>query len=227
MRVRSAIFSEMSGTLNGTVASRAKGGTIIRTRSTPTNPRTARQLLVRTAFTACTQATAAWDADAYLRWAAYAKPLMGRTDLGETFTPTPQQAFAQINMLRAQLGLALIATPPTPVSALAPGNVVFGANAGDPITFHYGGASDPSEDCLTAGGGLVVYTAIRPVTHRFRRGGWDAVQVYRGANPRVDEALPLSVGITRAARQMKYFIHISGSTPNGTRMPDFDLVQIV
>jgi hypothetical protein len=113
MLYRGLLATDLSGKLDGLVASRNRGGAYIREHVTPIDPATARQLIQRTAME---NASAAWSAltDAQRQlWNTWAMGLRMVNRAGRPYAPTGRHAFFAEYLPRAQVAL----TP----SSLVPG----------------------------------------------------------------------------------------------------------
>jgi hypothetical protein len=113
MKFKSPIFSQASGSIGGMVFSHNRGGMYVRNRSTPTNPQSGLQTVVRNAMA---QLSAAWAtlSDAYkANWLTYAANQAMVNALGDTVYLTPQQHYVRSNVPRIQNGLAVINEGPT------------------------------------------------------------------------------------------------------------------
>jgi len=108
----------LSGSCGDVTASRNAHGSFLRSRTTPTNPATARQNTVRTQFrnmrgTYAGRTTAA-QKDA---WETYARSVPVRGRLGDRIYITGWNWFIRINQPRLTSGLPFILSPPTDLSA--------------------------------------------------------------------------------------------------------------
>lgn len=68
MKWKSAMFTDLSGSLGGMVASRNKGGNYLRSRVTPTNPQTCRQSAARSMFAELAQEFSELDPELKALW---------------------------------------------------------------------------------------------------------------------------------------------------------------
>lgn len=98
MKYKSALVTDLSGSIEGMTASRNKGGQYLRARVIPTNPQTSRQSTARQAFAQITQAWQALDESERDAWDTFA-PLIPATDsLGQAVTLSGQQAYMKANV---------------------------------------------------------------------------------------------------------------------------------
>lgn len=110
----SAMLSNISGKLNGSVFAHNRGGAYVRNRSIPVNPNTVRQQDVRNIFSQVSSAykdnVTAAEIDGWKTWGQNS-PVTNR--LGDQVTLTPNSAFVKINSVRKTCGLAIITEAPT------------------------------------------------------------------------------------------------------------------
>ena len=118
MKVKySALVSQMSGKLNGSVASFNRGGAYLRNKVTPVNPQTTFQQANRNKLTSFSQQWSALTDAERLSWnnsvTAWAK-----TDIfGDVRNPSGINLFVKINVRLATAGQAVLTTAPSPASA--------------------------------------------------------------------------------------------------------------
>lgn len=113
MLVKGSMVTEMSGSLGGITAARNKGGLYFRARSTPVNPSSAAQTLVRNAFNGL---VAAWN-DVLTQaqrdaWAVYAANVPVTNPLGDAKTNSGQNWYIGLNTPRVQTGLTRLDDAP-------------------------------------------------------------------------------------------------------------------
>lgn len=94
MLYRGLMVTDLSGSLDGTVASRARGGAYFRERVTPIDPGTPRQQQMRTAMGA---GSAYWEGTASQSfrddWERWASGVRRKNRIGQEYTPTGRQEF--------------------------------------------------------------------------------------------------------------------------------------
>lgn len=109
-----------SGSQSDTTASRNRFGQYNRTRATPVNPNTARQVLVRSRLGAASQAWRDLTNDERAGWNAWAA-VNGRVDsLGQTIYPSGHQRFVGAYGLLSDAGFAGLPSVPTVSADPAP-----------------------------------------------------------------------------------------------------------
>ncbi len=130
MKFKSPLFTQASGSIAGMTFSRNRGGMYVRSRATPTNPKTDAQSEARGAMV---QLNVQWGALSNAErdaWALYAENTPKTDVLGEPIFMSAQQAFLRTNIPRLRNGHPTIDTAPT--------------------TFNFGGFTNP-DGTLTGG----------------------------------------------------------------------------
>ena len=114
MLFTSPVFAQASGSVAGMVFSHGRAGMITRSRSTPTNPNTERQRIVRVALAVLAPY---WgqtlSAAQRAGWNLYAANVAMTNALGATIFLTGQNHFLRINIVRIQAGIPIVLNAPT------------------------------------------------------------------------------------------------------------------
>lgn len=119
----SALISEMRNKLNGSVFSRNRGGSILRTKVTPTNPMTAAQVAVRSRLAYFAQKWRTLTEDERLSFNS-AVTQWARTDIfGDVVNPSGITLYIRLNINITNGGGAEITTCPQPTGADALSNL--------------------------------------------------------------------------------------------------------
>lgn len=109
----SALVSDMSGKLNGSVMSRNRAGSYIRNKVTPVNPNTAAQAEVRSRLTTNAQAWAGLTQAQRDSWNA-SVGAFAKTDIfGDLKNPSGFNLYCRINNNLTMVGETAVSTPPT------------------------------------------------------------------------------------------------------------------
>lgn len=104
--------SDMRGKLNGSVFARNRGGAYVRTKVTPINPKTARQIEVRARLTALAQGFRSLSQDQIAAW-NNAVSQWQRTDIfGDLVSPTGLALYVRLNGNLLNAGQAIIDNVP-------------------------------------------------------------------------------------------------------------------
>lgn len=115
----SALVSEMRGKLNGSVFSRNRGGAYLRTKITPLNPQTLAQTLVRSSFTAVSQAWKALTQQQRDAWDSSVNNFIGTDVFGDQKTPSGFNLFMKLNKNLLDVNEATLVLPPVPSAVQA------------------------------------------------------------------------------------------------------------
>lgn len=138
MLFQSAIVSRGSGSIGGLTASHGKGGNYFRARTTPTDPNTPAQALVRVIF-ATLQSIWLNNISQSQRddWAVYAANVPLLNPFGEPRTVTALNMFTRTNVPRLQAGTTLLLNAPVEfnLGEFTPFSVVFSEATGVSVAF--------------------------------------------------------------------------------------------
>lgn len=93
MKYKSALVTDLSGSIEGLTASRNKGGQYFRARVIPTNPQTARQSTARQAFTQVSQSWSQTSSSEKESWEQIAPLVPATGPLGQDVSLSGQQAY--------------------------------------------------------------------------------------------------------------------------------------
>ena len=115
----SALISDMRNKLNGSVFSRNRGGAFLRTKITPTNPKTASQVAQRSKLASFSQAWRSLTEEQRSAWLG-AVSSWARTDIfGSNVTPSGSALYIRLNINVALAGGTPLTLPPSQVGATA------------------------------------------------------------------------------------------------------------
>jgi len=104
--------------IGGHVASKNRSGAYLRTKVTPSNPQTIRQLEVRQNFTSNAQAWRGLTQAQRDAWISSVSNFISTDVFGDTITPSGFNLFISLNNNLLNVGEAAIDTPPLPESVL-------------------------------------------------------------------------------------------------------------
>lgn len=114
MKFKSALVTQVSGSVGGMTGSHNKGGMYFRARSIPTNPQSAFQVAIRNAMAGLVvDWSAVLSAAQRAAWDTYAANVPVVNALGDTINLSGQQQYIRSNVPRAQAGLTAIDDAPT------------------------------------------------------------------------------------------------------------------
>ena len=111
------IVVDMRGKISGNVYSKNKGGAYSRVRVVPTNPRSAAQNLVRSVFTALSQAWQGLSDSERSGWIQAAINFPAKNSLGDSHTLSGNALYVSLNKNLADVALSAIDTAPSKVVA--------------------------------------------------------------------------------------------------------------
>ncbi len=114
MLYKSNIFSQASGSLDGTVFSHNSSGRYVRNRTIPTNPNTARQAAIRTTFGFTSSIWSTFlTQDQRDSWEPYAKNVPFTNRVGDQIFLSPFNHFCRQNVARSNASLPGVFLGPT------------------------------------------------------------------------------------------------------------------
>lgn len=157
-----AIVDNISGKLNGTVFSKNKGGHYMRSKSKPSNPKTAFQNAVRARFGAIAQLWGSLTEAQRDAWRAIASEFPYTNRLGDTKTLSGFALHQKLNTNLAIIEQSFVSNPPEPISPPAIVSVDASVSIGD-------GEFNVSAK-LAIGVTTVPYTAVIMATPPLRAG---------------------------------------------------------
>lgn len=109
-----ALAQDVRGSLNGSTFSRNRGGAIVRTKVSPVQPGTARQLAQRAIFSNNTKAWQSLTQANMAAWIAWALINKVTDVFGNQLTLSGINSYLKINATLQTFGLPVIAAPPAP-----------------------------------------------------------------------------------------------------------------
>jgi hypothetical protein len=116
----SQIVSEIRGSINGVTFARNRFGLYARSKASPVQPRTPAQTERRAQLTVLSQRWRTLEESLRSEWRALADELTRSDALGLTYRLTGLQAYLQVNLWRALLGIAPQDNPPAQLAAPNP-----------------------------------------------------------------------------------------------------------
>lgn len=167
MKFKSALVTQVSGSVGGMVGSHNRGGLYFRARAIPTNPATAQQVAVRNIIS---QLVARWGTDDVDRfsWNALADLVTLTNPLGDPVKPSGINLYVRENTTRVQVGLTVIDTP-----FLLPGGFNPNLSTLSPVTL----------SSISAAGGTASLAYDNGDGWANVDGGFLALYLSRGQNP--------------------------------------------
>lgn len=159
MLIVSPVLSKVSGSVAGLVGSHNKGGMYFRQRSTPTNPNTSFQQVVRNAVKLyASRWSNTLTAAQRTAWGVYAQNQPLTNKLGESKNVPPLSQYQRSNVPRAQAGLTTVDAGPTNYTLPTftdPSFTIVGTTGVVAVTFsNTAGTNDWARE---VGGAMLVY----------------------------------------------------------------------
>lgn len=181
MLIKSALATQMSGSVGGMTASHNKGGMYLRARAIPVNPNSVAQQAARTAFT---ELTTAWieELTAAQRdgWRVYATNVLATNPLGDSVQNSGQNWYISLNSPRLRAGLSRVDNAPGifDQATLNPVSIAM-TNADTPAILV---AFDDGQDWLNEDGSALIVQSSRPqnATIEFFKGPFRLAGVVEG-----------------------------------------------
>jgi hypothetical protein len=131
-----------SGKIGGHVASRNRAGSYLRTKVSPVNPQTASQTAARNRLSSISTAWAGLGASSVAAWNNAVTSFQGTDVFGNKVKPSGFNLHQKLNNNLARIGVAVISTPPLPVSIPVIETGVIAAAHGGAITVTF--TTDPN-----------------------------------------------------------------------------------
>jgi hypothetical protein len=116
----SQVYSEIRGSVNGVTYARNRFGAYARAKASPVQPRTPAQTERRAQLTVLSQRWRTLDESLRAEWRALADELTRSDTLGLTYRLTGLQAYLQVNLWRALLGITPADNAPAQLDAPSP-----------------------------------------------------------------------------------------------------------
>jgi hypothetical protein len=127
-----ALMTDGRGKIGGHVASKNRGGAYLRTKVTPVNPQTSFQNTARNRVTTLSQAWRGLTATQQAAWNSAVSNWQKTDIFGDLKSPSGINLYVRLNANLSQIGVAAIATPPSPNTVVGPVTLALTATAGTP-----------------------------------------------------------------------------------------------
>lgn len=121
----SALVSDMSGKLNGSVFSRNRGGSYLRNKVTPINPQTSFQAKVRNIFGSISSGWKSLTEAQRKAWTSVVEQWKKTNIFGDLKTPSGNSLFVRLNANIIKAGGTMIDNPPMPAGVSGADEVSF------------------------------------------------------------------------------------------------------
>lgn len=214
MKFKSPVYSQTSGSIAGITYSRNKGGMYTRARAVPTNPKTAAQQAVRNGLQlTSSQWSNVLTSAQRSAWAVYAANVPLVDSLGESRVVSANAQYNRSNVIRLQVGLAVVENGPTNYTLATLTNpAVTGVASTGVISIAFTN-TDPW--ATTTGGALLVFVS-RPqsVGINFFKGPYQYAGRINGASTAPTSPGTVSSPFVLTAGQ-KVFVRILATNADG------------
>ena len=204
-------IADIRGSIGGTVFSRNKGGAYIKSRVVPVNPNSPRQDIVRSAMAFLTDYWAnTLTAANRTAWGLYASSVTVLNRLGEAINLSGFNHFIRSNMIRKQMGIALVNAGPTvfEIPAQDPTFAITASEATQLISYSF----DTAMDWANEDGGWLVFFDGSPQNPQinFFNGPWrlNVAAAGAGAGPPVSPATPPVVFVVAEGQHLWSYARI-------------------
>lgn len=127
-----AIITDGRNKIGGHVLSKNRGGAYMRTKVTPSNPRTDFQNAVRAALTEFSQGWRGLSASAIAAWNSAVSSFASTDIFGDLKNPSGLNLYVKLNANLSEVGASPIGLPPLPASVIGPETITLTATAGTP-----------------------------------------------------------------------------------------------
>ena len=140
-----AVVADMRNKLNGSVFARNRGGAYVRTKVTPLNPQSVRQVAARNLLTSLAQGFRSLSQAQITAWNEAVTQWQTTDIFGDLVSPTGLALYVRLNSNISNGGGTLITTPPAPVGASALTEISLSAAVtGDTFEITFDPASVPA-----------------------------------------------------------------------------------
>lgn len=112
-----AVVADMRNKLNGSVFARNRGGAYVRTKVTPLNPQSVRQVAARNLLTSLAQNFRSLTQDQITAWNEAVTQWQTTDIFGDLVSPTGLALYVRLNANISNAGGTLLTSPPAPVGA--------------------------------------------------------------------------------------------------------------
>jgi hypothetical protein len=164
-----AIVADMRNKLNGSVFARNRGGAYVRTKVTPLNPQSVRQVAARNLLTSLAQGFRALTQEQITAWNEATSQWQTTDIFSDLVSPTGLALYVRLNANISNGGGSLITTPPAPTGATALTNLALSAEVtGDVFEMDFAPASVPADHALYVESTAMLSPGINNANSRFR-----------------------------------------------------------
>jgi hypothetical protein len=164
-----AIVADMRNKLNGSVFARNRGGAYVRTKVTPLNPQSVRQVAARNLLTSLAQGFRALTQEQITAWNEATSQWQTTDIFSDLVSPTGLALYVRLNANISNGGGTIITTPPAPTGAAALTDLSLNAEVtGDVFDVTFDPASVPADHSLYLESTAMLSPGINNANSRFR-----------------------------------------------------------
>lgn len=164
-----AVVADMRNKLNGSVFARNRGGAYVRTKVTPLNPQSVRQVAARNLLTSLAQGFRSLSQAQITAWNEAVTQWQTTDIFGDLVSPTGLALYVRLNSNISNGGGDLISTPPAPVGAAALTSLeLTAAVTGDVFDINFDPATVPADHSLYIESTAMLSPGINNANSRFR-----------------------------------------------------------
>jgi hypothetical protein len=164
-----AVVADMRNKLNGSVFARNRGGAYVRTKVTPLNPQSVRQVAARNLLTSLAQGFRSLSQEQITAWNEAVSQWQTTDIFGDLVSPTGLALYVRLNSNISNGGGSLISNPPAPTGADALTNLSLSADVGDDqFQIDFLPATVPSNHSLYIESTSMLSPGINNANSRFR-----------------------------------------------------------
>lgn len=164
-----AVVADMRNKLNGSVFARNRGGAYVRTKVTPLNPQSLRQVAARNLLTSLAQGFRSLSQAQITAWNEAVTQWQTTDIFGDLVSPTGLALYVRLNSNISNGGGTLISTPPAPQGAAALVELdLTAAVTGDVYEIAFDPATVPADHALYIESTTMLSPGINNANSRFR-----------------------------------------------------------
>ena len=161
--------ADIRGKINGSVFARNRGGAYVRTKVTPLNPQSTRQVAARNLLTSLAQGFRALSQIQITAWNEAVSQWQTTDVFGDLVSPTGLALYVRLNSNIINGGGSVISTPPAPVGAAALSDLgLTAAVTGDQFDVDFLPGSVPADHALYLESTSMLSPGINNANSRFR-----------------------------------------------------------
>lgn len=161
--------SDVRNKINGSVFARNRGGAYVRTKVTPLNPQSVRQVAARNLLTSLAQSFRSLTQEQITAWNEAVTQWQTTDIFGDLVSPTGLALYVRLNANISNGGGALISTPPAPVGADALTELTLSATVtGDVFDVDFLPATVPADHTMYIESTSMLSPGINNANSRFR-----------------------------------------------------------